>query len=354
MPALTGLRGIAAAWVVLFHVFGSGVFFVGNGYAGVDVFFVLSGFILMHVYLKDDTLYSVQGYCRFLLLRLARVYPLHLFCLLVLLLLVCTVPGYRTVAAATAHHRDLFTYSGFIASLLLVQDWIPGLGDGWNTPSWSLSAEWLAYLFFPFIVFQIRKVPGRRLLIGYGMVLMAMLAGVLFFTGHPTSDAVGLSGILRMMMEFPAGCLMYLAFERNVVLPQRFVLGTCLGLLMASFVFPKIELVTLFAFPLLVLSAAQGRVRVLNLLCWTPIVFLGDISFSIYLTHQIVIRLVGGVHGAGLDQRVLVNWGIIGAILLVSVVTHRCVEKPARRFGRMLAQQGIFLKRPRRLEPEES
>lgn len=121
--ALTGLRGLAAIWVLLYHVFGYHVFLLGLGYAGVDIFFMLSGFILTHVYIADRQLGTRRGYAHFLLVRLARIYPLHLFTLVVLIMIVAVLPQYRELSA-----RDAFSATALAANFLLVQNWIPGLG----------------------------------------------------------------------------------------------------------------------------------------------------------------------------------------------------------------------------------
>src|SRR6185437_5078025 len=95
MPALTGLRGIAAIWVVLFHLFWPGIDPVTRtGYLGVDIFFILSGFVLSHVYFCKEEFFTRSGYRRFLLTRLARIYPLHLATLIFLLIIVATLPGF--------------------------------------------------------------------------------------------------------------------------------------------------------------------------------------------------------------------------------------------------------------------
>src|SRR5258705_5569923 len=92
IPALTGLRGVAAFWVVLFHMeWGSSIPIIEKGYLGVDVFFILSGFVLMHVYAGFET--TDFDYVRFIKARIARIYPLHIFALLLLAVLVICFPS---------------------------------------------------------------------------------------------------------------------------------------------------------------------------------------------------------------------------------------------------------------------
>src|SRR3569832_1237739 len=152
MPAehlkpLTSMRFFAAMWVVLYHYWPNldphTPALVSKGYLGVELFFVLSGFILCHVYLQG----AGEGrfkYGSFPWARLARVYPLHLATLLGV--------GAMAVGAAAVgiqHHNDIANWSVLPANLLLVHAWGFAKAAAWNHPSWSISAEWFAYLTFP-------------------------------------------------------------------------------------------------------------------------------------------------------------------------------------------------------------
>jgi peptidoglycan/LPS O-acetylase OafA/YrhL len=144
---LTGLRGIGALWVVLFHLtFGRGIPVIDLGFLGVDLFFILSGFVLSYVSITNiDT---VPRYLEFLRQRLTRIYPLHLFTLCILAMIVLFVPGF-----SERYNVPRFEPDAFVASLLLIQNWFYWLPGCWNAPSWSLSAEWFAYLTFPICQF---------------------------------------------------------------------------------------------------------------------------------------------------------------------------------------------------------
>src|ERR1043165_7460847 len=146
IPALTGIRGIGAVWVVIYHLFPGDLPVIGLGYQGVDLFFILSGFVLTLVHTKDfDGGYALSKYIRFLMLRLVRIYPLHITVLIVFAVAVLVLPGF----AQRYEHPDHFGISQFITTALLVQNWRMGNVSLWNGPSWSLSAEWLGYIFFP-------------------------------------------------------------------------------------------------------------------------------------------------------------------------------------------------------------
>ena len=133
IKSLTALRGIAAAGVLAFHI-GAPI----PGYLCVDLFFMLSGFVLMHAY-SEHFARSVSGAAdrRFLRARLARIYPVHILTILLLLPLFGSDPS--------------FSLGALIHNLLLTQG--PWLSEAsWNYGAWSISAEWHAYLIFPFLV----------------------------------------------------------------------------------------------------------------------------------------------------------------------------------------------------------
>ena len=158
--ALTSIRGIAAWWVVLFHMrlllvpwlpVGA-IRVLDHGNLAVDLFFVLSGFVIALNYgerLAGD--WRATG--DFLFRRFARIYPLHL---LILGGFALYAGGAILFGSATLAGQDP---GYFLASLFLVQNW--GFTDAlrWNVPAWSISTEALAYLLFPVLV---RLLPAIR------------------------------------------------------------------------------------------------------------------------------------------------------------------------------------------------
>ena len=126
LPSLTGVRGIAALWVVLFHLqqygdaFGlpamTGLPILRTGWAGVDLFFVLSGFVLMLVHERDFPCLAWAPAARFAWLRFFRVYPLATVVLLLILLLTLLDPGFTAYWAHSAIPHN-FTVSSFFRTL---------------------------------------------------------------------------------------------------------------------------------------------------------------------------------------------------------------------------------------------
>ncbi len=184
LPSLTPLRGIAALWVVIYHYttqcfpnldVSAHTAFIHKGYLAVDMFFMLSGFVMTHVYCRAFTESVTKHYGSFLMARIARVYPLHL---LVLILFVVTAVASRWHGATpleALRHVPLHgseSVDAFFANIFMLQ----GLNAGalsWNYPSWSISVEFMAYLLFPFALPLIGRHRAQRLQQGGHLALLA-------------------------------------------------------------------------------------------------------------------------------------------------------------------------------------
>lgn len=170
---LTPLRGIAALWVVVYHFGGQYLpalqpeqagQLVGKGYLAVDLFFMLSGFVLTHVYHAEFARFDPGRYRDFLAARIARLYPLHV---LVLFAFVTTAIAGRLFEFVQTGHFERLPLEGAHSMLALLANLVmlQGLDAGelsWNYPSWSISVEFLAYLVFPLAIGPIWRADRRR------------------------------------------------------------------------------------------------------------------------------------------------------------------------------------------------
>ncbi len=223
---LTGVRFVAAFWVMLYHYQGAlatagllvpvlhEVLRVGR--LGVDLFFALSGFILTHTYLtKLGPRITWTGTRHFWWLRLARIYPVHFVML--------NVAGVAAVAqqklgSSVSGTKDWLTPLDYLRQVLLVHEWGPNPQRGWNYPAWSLSMEWLAYLLFPLLVlalFRFRdRLSTRMIAVLWCAVLVPLLWYGIAYYGDPyyISDW---GSTIRILTEFTAGGLTYLFVLRQ-------------------------------------------------------------------------------------------------------------------------------------------
>lgn len=282
MRALTGIRGIAALWVFLFHFAPThSLPILSKGYLGVDLFFLLSGFILTHVYGNVLYLSNPKGLLDFYRNRVLRIFPLHIVALSLVVLAVIWVPDFT-------HHFDssAFIWSDLWRNYFLIHAWT-SFTSGWNAPAWSLSAEWLAYLFFPIALALLRRFS---LLDRVAYICIAFTTMTIFYyaTSLDQMAHAGKTGILRMITAFTSGMCLYGVFQEN-----RICLNPWISLIsfIGCILFNKLQPFALWNFSLLILLCAQGGSFIAKALSSKYIFYLGEISFSLYIIQWIIIEL---------------------------------------------------------------
>lgn len=340
---LTALRFFAAFWVVLYHYWpnldvGFTPAVAAKGYLGVEAFFVLSGFILCHVYLAGFGEGRFR-YGDFLWNRLARVYPLHL----------ATLVGVGGMAlagtlAGLAVDANILSWPSLPANLLLVHAWGLAPVAGWNHASWSISAEWFAYLTFPafaFVVWRMRNRPA----VAVGLAAVFALGVYAVFerlAGFSLTEATFRWGALRIVPCFLLGCALYLVHRRGPI-PFAGPVALVSGLaVLASASLGLWDPITVLCAGGLILglgSLSNARAGVLGSKVG---VYLGEISYSIYMVCApallVSTNLAARLTGAD-DKRfhVIVWLAVVAAIPVAAVMTYHLVERPARKALRGLA-----------------
>ncbi|GGD24869.1 acyltransferase family protein [Aureimonas glaciei] len=352
LAPLTSMRGIAALVVVIYHF--SGGFLpnldlaattglVSKGYLWVDFFFVLSGFILSHAYADrfSDTV-TWASFRAFIDARFARIYPLHFLILMGFLLLELTklalihLDWGQRVDRPFGDSTDAY---GFVLNALLLQTSGLQSYNTWNGPAWSIGAEFGAYLLFPLLTILVVRHGGSLRLALAG----AALAGLWVISAEGTDlDRTADFGLLRCAFEFTLGILTYRAFLR---LPRHLLSGSdplmLLGagiLLAMHFEWPDVLIPPAYALLILFLAANQGLPA--RLLSRAPLVRLGVISYSIYMSHYLVLSVIQvmarALTGAGVGRNLDAGLSVLvlGLVTLVVVLgsnwLYEAVEEPAR------------------------
>jgi len=208
---LESLRGIAALLVVFHHIHWANPLtaqlFFRNGYLMVDLFFVLSGFVICHNY--GQKIGQAKDVGHFMFLRFGRLYPLHLFCLTVFLgMEVAKYIGelkFHFVPSASSAFSTNNT-SSFIANLLLIQSFCPSAKVTFNAPSWSISTEFYTYLVFAIVVLA---SPKRKSVLIISACLALLTASLLIYSGVSGMDVSAGWSFVRCMLGFFTGVLAY-------------------------------------------------------------------------------------------------------------------------------------------------
>jgi peptidoglycan/LPS O-acetylase OafA/YrhL len=356
LPTLTGLRALAAALVLGLHAdqnipvgLGSVLPFFERGHLGVDLFFVLSGFIITYVYLPSLAKPSGRAIGVYLWHRLIRLYPVHLLVLACLAALVILAG----MAGLTLNNPEQWRWEDFLWQLTLLHAWGVTDNPGWNAPSWSISAEWFAYLAFPLLAPVLVRVQGRVAALLLAAVVLAGTALGFALAGwnlnNSESHWVGPSTLARVSGEFLCGAALCRAFALGCR-PSRPV-GDIVGagalvafLLGASVGVPDFALVGLLAAA--ILGAAMSVGLLASVLASRVLVWLGEISYSVYMVHfpiLIVARRLLDQQGLGdwpLAARALTLLAMVALVLALAATLFYIVERPARtllrdRAGRM-------------------
>jgi peptidoglycan/LPS O-acetylase OafA/YrhL len=335
---LTSLRFFAAAWVVLYHYwpnlavsFTPGL--VATGHLGVELFFILSGFILCHVYLPQFEAGEFR-YGDFLWARLARVYPMHIVTLIGVGLM-----GGAAVLLGMQIDRNVLSLAALPANLLMVQAWGFAPVAGWNHPSWSISAEWFAYLCFPgfaFVTVSVRRWPGVAVA---GALAFFAASSVIFerIAGFPLDAATIAWGALRIIPCFALGCALFLAWRATVADRRKSLLGAAFfgAAVLATAQFGAPDILIVVASAGLIITLAQVSKAGSRLLTQRVFVYLGEISYCVYMVSipwsllfvNAAAKLLH-LQGKQLPWPVWIVFAL--SVIPVAAAAHHLVERPAR------------------------
>lgn len=352
LPALTSVRFVLALGVVLFHyqlqwswptadVTG----LLERARLGVDIFFILSGFVLTHAYRRDLDQRRLD-YGRFLVARFARIYPAHLAVLAFVLTMVIAAN-----ALGAEFDRELYNPAGLATTLMLVHAWSPAVITAeWNGPSWSLSAEWFAYLSFP--VFAWIGVRLRtRLVWLFALVAAIFLALDQLYQGLFNDTVVHAEanlGVLRIIPEFLYGVALYRLGERLTWRPETaaaFAAASATMVVLLMHFEADDRLIVAAAGPLVLALALLAKAGADGPLSHPWMLASGEASYALYLVHFPLMigwkGVVSALTGAS-SSYVLAGWEIpslLAITLIAAFALHYLVERPARRWIRRMADR---------------
>ena len=354
--ALTGIRGIAALLVATYHFFlpalpvGSMSFrLLGRGYLYVDLFFILSGFVIFLNYgsrFSDRVDFAV--FRSFLWRRIARIYPVYLAVLSIMVI------SYWLV------HHNFDQHPGWWVSLQISRPWLDlpvnaalmqswGFGNGIVGQSWSVSAEMAAYLVFPWLARaasgNLRPVTG--LLTAFGVAATLIAAQQLGSNdGRYHAGAFdiwdGPPAVMRCLAGFALGLfLCRLSENRYDRLIHSDLFGLCaIGLWLLMLVWSAPDLLLYIPFGALVLCLSKNRGKLGALFGSVPVYVLGLLSYSFYLIHVYFIPPMNALTSVLVPivtedyAKLLAMLATILALFVCSSVAYLAVELPARDFLR--------------------
>ena len=375
LHALTSLRFIAAFAIVVLHYrdllgeMPAWLFkIIVAGQFGVTFFFILSGFILTYKY-RDWFSQGVAdtSYWRFQRFRLARIYPIYVLGLLL------DTPWHlieRAQAGQLVHDGQVY-WASWLLNLIGLQAWVPAVPYAmfWNTPAWSVAAEFFFYATFPFVTVLLARHIRKA-----GWLILAFLAAIVLGTAlyalvihamnfrwrfePQTQYIVMVYNPLLRYSEFLAGCLAGHYFlntrgqlryagsalfdserGRNLTLVACLV-AIALRIMSVDYTGPSAwwwladvsvkYSAYILPFGVLILAIASGPTWLGRLLQNRQLVLLGEASYALYIIHWPVTTFLrmGFLGSAGTP---LVHALFLAGTVALSVVCYLKIEVPWRR-----------------------
>jgi peptidoglycan/LPS O-acetylase OafA/YrhL len=361
LDALTGARGIAAWYVVLYHIrlsFADSIpapimHFLAKGYLAVDLFFVLSGFVMWLTYGQKFARDGLSAAPEFYIKRVARIYPLHIFVLISVLLYVAMLWITGRYNPAT------YPITEFPLHVFLVQNWGMTANLAWNDPDWSISTEMAAYLIFPLVAVTLNSVKLNRIaILGLLATLAIALDMYMRARGAPNIGYdITKTGLTRCLAEFFTGVLVCILWRQARLNSSRFITTLTLavasmlagfwhaGVIRETLAVPLIGAATVYL--LATTSAAKH-----NPLASHFLTSVGDVSYSTYLVHYplwVVFKLIFVRDVNHVTLPLMFLYLVFTA--LASAILYRLIEQPGRTLFQTLGQN-VIATRIRNRQPQ--
>ena len=300
-PGLDGLRGIAILLVILYHNFAF-LPFLNYGWLGVDLFFVLSGFLITEILLqtRNANNYFKNFYSR----RVLRIFPLYYLCLILVILI---FPLFKNFPYDQSYFQQNQLWFWFY-----LQNWMLIFTD-WNNNSiilnhfWSLAVEEQFYIIWPFLVLIIKK-PKNLLLITFILLVSVILARYLIWINKEDFPTYGNLFLFTRVDGILIGAMLALLKVINYDFLKKYAFVVTFSLALINFLFYFINSTQNFTFPfwaivgyttfavmfaMLVFETIDRKNKFLNFILNNPVLrFTGKISYGFYVFHWPVYILL--------------------------------------------------------------
>lgn len=359
IPALTSMRGIAALLVVFFHynighkLLPDGVFIIDKFYLMVDLFFVLSGFIMVHVYgsVFSENITS-RNYTSFIKSRFARIYPMHFVSFLMLLIVVVIL---KIQGVFPDYLNGVFSAYSIPFVLTLTHAWGFITENVWNIASWSISVEWFLYFIFPLLLITLPNKYNKTNFVIFSVCIIILFLLTYVYEPHwemmrgstsnslkPLDITTTWFTLMRGMAGFVLGMITYNLYQSNLLyklLSKQIVFMMFPIILFVGWYHNTLpDPISVALFPFFILSGIYVNGKTKQLLSSKTLIFFGNISYSIYLIHS-VLMFVNVIFRLEFTTYINVlvgsNWGgfvvVFTASIAVSTFTYFYIEKPLRK-----------------------
>lgn len=376
LPALTGVRFFAIFHIFLHHLWAiytyhSGktdetqglliglkdapdflMVFMSNGWVSTSLFFLLSGFILAHLYWGKNNQLSIAK-SKFWALRFVRLYPIHLVVLLILIVL--KLPDYLNDNAPLE-----WLVPSAVANALLLQAWLPDFIPMWSWPTWTISVMIFLYLLMPFLIKLLSRLSHKQqiltlLAMPFVSIVPSCIYAYMLFSGVPWSMSMEIffaNFPLFWVPYFVAGLLMSKVFSLNKSHPianrvsviKKFAWGDLAFLVVIIICFiPNIEQPWLFfikqglLMPLYIVflrDLARGRGLMARVFSVPSLTIMGETGFAIFIWQSVVMTaaFISLIYFPEIGPYQV--WLCIVLVIAISIPSTYLFEKPLAKFLR--------------------
>ena len=323
-PGFDGLRALGFLLVITAHVPSVPLFGMLQGWSAVWVFFVISGYLIAMLMMREEKRSGRVAFGPFLVKRIFRILPAY-FMAIAIYWLACL-----TLEPAPGDYESFMERLPYF--LALMPEYANKEGFSIFTHSWTVGVELKFYLFFPPVVFLlIRNAKARVAVTAIVVVLLTAID-----TFRSQSYCALLFGVmLAFALETPRGYAVIATLTRVPVIVPLALIVALFALLHVTEQFTAVAIVATY----LVAYAIVQEARVSRLLTSTPLVWLGQRSYGAYLLHFLALRIGYMIFGSDTAAGGLMSAGFcLAATALAADLMYRAIERPAIEWGRQLAQ----------------
>ncbi|RLJ30729.1 peptidoglycan/LPS O-acetylase OafA/YrhL [Chryseobacterium sp. 7] len=329
IKSLTGLRGIVALWVTFAHFCNFNDLWIEpvmvKGYVAVDIFFVLSAFLLSISYSKKFQSLFFDDVKIFYKRRINRIYPVYFVSVILIVVFTIILLAKNT------------SWSEFLINILLIQCFFSS-DYLLNIVYWSLSTEWISYLIFPFILWTILryKIKGWFLII-ISLVIRSMLPYIPdinignspLYRSYEYLDTIsGINSLIRTLSSYFLGIGIAFLPEWKIKKNIFFIYGIVVLFFLLFYTEKGILFIPLLS-AIIIKHLNSEKASLIKLFLETKIVyFLGNISYSLYIIHYIVKKQ----NIILLNSRHFNDFLMISVSILISYFSYILIERKVKIF----------------------